>query len=288
MAYPVGKPSTEISPGVWQGTTPEGLQRWLGSMFTASGWIPGRHTGKVSGTTSWSYAYEPGAAMMWASWNGGAGLIVPIEAGVVPTSPAPSSGSRSDVVYVDSKGVVRVAQGATSAPEGVVLDRFVVPAGATNTNGATSNYDRTFAIPAGASLGRLHRFHDPANEIFGNVAAMTLGTGRFSLPSDRLVRFDLTHCISAEQDANPATGEATVMRWRVYIDNKLEVAFTTRAEWDNPQTNFMSFTKELAEGAHTVHYVQDRLKGARFKHHKGTAAAYAGNRFEVWDAGVSR
>lgn len=288
MAFPVGKPSTEVTPGVWQGTTPEGLQRWLGSQYMNTGIIPGKNIGTVSGTSSWSYAYDAGCAFMYVSQASGNGIMVPFEKGTVPTSPAPSTGTRNDVIYVDTNGVVRVAQGANNAPQGVVLDRRSVSAGATSTNSSVSNWDKSFSIPAGASLGRLHHFHDPANNIFGNISPMTLGTGRFSLPSDRLIRFDLTHCISAEQDGDMSSGEASVMRWRVYVDNKLEIAFTTRAEWDNPQTNFMSFTKQLSEGAHTVHYVQDRLKGARFKHHMGTSAGYPGNRFEVWDAGVSR
>lgn len=287
MAFPVGKPSTEVTPGVWQGTTPEGLQRWLGSQYMNTGIIPGKNIGTVTGTSSWSYAYDAGCAFMYVSQASGNGIMVPFEKGTVPTSPAPSTGTRSDVIYVDTNGVVRVAQGATNAPQGVVLDRRVVSAGATSTNSSVSNWDKSFSIPAGASLGLLHRFHDPAaDNLIGNVSPMTLGAGRFSLPSDRLVRFDLTHCISAvdgEWDTN-----ATVMLWQVFIDNKQEMSFTTRAEWDMPQANFMSFTKQLSAGAHTVHYVQSRLKGARFRHHKGTADAYLGNRFEVWDAGVSR
>lgn len=281
MTYPWPKAPAQDGTG----TTVQDLQRIVGAQYSTSGILP---TGGVTVTGTSSMAYKVTAGAVILKTAAGLGTLYPIEEQTVNTVPAPSTGSRQDRVVMDRDGAVRVVQGAAPAG-GITLGLFTVLAGITSTLAAQQSMDRNFAIPAGASLGRLHAFHDPANGVFGNVSPMTLGSGRLPvLPSDRLVRFDLTHCISAEQDANPATGEATVMRWRVYIDNVLEVAFTTRAEWDNPQTNFFSFTKPLSEGAHTVHYIQDRLKGARFMHHKGTAAAYAGNRFEVWDAGVAR
>lgn len=284
MGYPFGK--APLADGT--GTTPGDLQRILGAQYMTAGILPNGGL-TVSGTTSMAYKVEPGACFMWTSFTARLGMLVPVDGVTVPTSAAPSTGSRIDTVYVDGSGVVRVAAGQSRQPEGVAIARFTVPAGITATTSAQMSIDRDFAIPVGASLGRLSYFHDPATDVAGNVSAMTLGSGRFYLPSDRMIRFDMTHCISAEQDPKTSGGEATVMRWRLVVDGKqTDSTFTTRAEWDQPQTNQLSLTMLLSEGTHTVAYIQDRLKGARFIHRKGGAGGYIGNRFEVWDAGVSR
>lgn len=281
MTYPWPKAPAQDGTG----TTVQDLQRIVGAQYSTSGILP---TGGVTVTGTSSMAYKVSAGAVILKTAAGLGTLYPIEEQTVNTVPAPSTGSRQDRVVMDRDGAVRVVQGAAPAG-GITLGLFTVLAGITSTLAAQQSMDRNFAIPAGASLGLLHRFHDPANGTQGNKNAMTLGSGRFNLMSDRLVRFDMTHCISALQAPAPGA-EAAAIRWRVYIDNVIEVAFTTRAQWVNPQTNFMSFTKALSEGAHTVHYVQDQIEGfaTGFMHHKGTAAAYAGNRFEVWDAGVSR
>ena len=190
---------------------------------------------------------------------------------------------------MDRDGLVYVTQGAAPAG-GITLGLFTVPAGVTSTLSAQQSVDRNFAVPAGASIGMLHRFHDPANGIKGNVSPLTLGTGRFSVPSDSWVRFDMTHCLSAIQDADPEN-ESAAVRWRVYIDDVLELAFTTRVTLATPHTNFMSFTVQMSEGVHKVHYVQDQIEGMSgpgWMHHKGTSAGYPGNRFEVWHVGVAQ
>lgn len=281
MSYPFPKPPLPDGTG----TSSLDLQRIIGAQYHTSGILP---TGgvTVSGTSSMTYKVSAGAVVLKTA--AGLGTLYAIEEQTLNTIPAPATGSRTDRIVMNQDGAVSVTQGAAPGG-GITLGLFTVLAGTTSTAAAQQSVDRNFAIPAGASLGLLHRFHDPANGTQGNKNAMTLGSGRFNLMSDRLVRFDMTHCISALQAPAPGA-EAAAIRWRVYIDNVIEVAFTTRAQWVNPQTNFMSFSKALSEGPHTVHYIQDQIEGAAtgFKHHKGTAAAYAGNRFEVWDAGVAR
>lgn len=268
------------------GTQPVDLQRIVGAQYATSGILP---TGGVTVTGTGSMTYKITAGAVILKTPAGLGLLHAVEEQTINTLPAPSTGSRTDRVVMDADGRIYITEGATPAG-GITLAVFTVMAGVTATVNAQQSVDRSYAIPAGASLGLLHKFHDPANDVTGNPNAMTLGNGRFVLPSDRLVRFDLTHCLSAIQKVGNTATEAAAVRWRVYIDNALELAFTTRVAWTIPQTNFMSFTKQLAPGAHTVHYVQDQIEGfsTGFKHHKGTAAGYPGNRFEVWDAGAAR
>ena len=282
MGYPW--PKAPLPDGT--GTTPADLQRIVGAQYATSGILP---TGGVTVTGTASMAYRVSAGAVVLKTAAGLGLLHAIEEQTVNTLPAPSTGSRTDRIVMDQAGAITVTDGAAPAG-GITLGLFMVPAGITATTAAQQSVDRNFAIPAGASLGLLHRFHDPANGTRGNIEPITLGAGRFVLPSDRLVRLDMTHCLSAIQESTTDEPSAAI-RWRVYVDDTLETAFTTRVTRAAPQINFFSYTVTLREGPHKVHYVQDQIEGIAgpgWRHHKGTAEAWPGMRFEVWDAGVSR
>lgn len=283
MGYPWGKaPQADGT-----GTTSRDMQRIIGAQYVSSGILPNGGL-QVTGTSSMAYHVSPGALFMWTSGSERLGMIVPVDETTVNTLPAPATGSRVDTVYVDGLGGVRVTQG-TSIPEGVAIAKFTVAAGITSTAAAQQSVDRNFAIATGASLGRLHYFHDPANGVYGNISPMTLGTGRFTLPSDRLVDFRMTWTASAEPDgADQRTWG--VARWYVHIVGPTNITFATNWHYEgvHPRTEFLNITHALSEGSYTVHYVQQRMGGARFRHHKGGPDGWLGNRFEVWDAGVSR
>ena len=293
MVHPWPKAPVKVgeqpAPGtvdVLRGTAPAELQRIVGANWHTSGIKP---TGgvKVTGTSSMAYSVSAGSVVL--KTEAGLGLEYAVEAKTVNTVPAPSTGSRQDRVVMDRDGLVYVTQGAAPAG-GITLGLFTVPAGVTSTRSAQQSVDRNFAVPAGASIGMLHRFHDPANGVKGNASPLTLGTGRFSVPSDSWVRFDMTHCLSAIQ-GSPTDQPSAAIRWRVYIDDALELAFTTRVTRAAPQTNFMSFTVQMSEGVHKVHYIQDQIEGLSgpgWMHHKGTNQGYPGNRFEVWHVGVAQ
>ncbi|TDP76355.1 hypothetical protein DEU31_3063 [Brachybacterium sp. AG952] len=280
------QPAPEVV-DILQGTSPAELQRIIGANWHTSGIKP---TGGVTvkGTSSMAYLVTAGSVVLKTA--AGLGLEYAVEQQTVNTLPAPATGTREDRIVMDRDGLVYVTQGAAPGG-GITLGLFVVPAGIAATTSAQQSVDRNFAVPAGGSLGLLHQFHDPANAIKGNVSPITLGVGRTRpLPSDSWVRFDMTHCLSAIQEGTTDQPSAAI-RWRVYIDDVLELAFTTRVTRAAPQTNFMSFTKQLSEGVHKVHYIQDQIEGLSgpgWMHHKGTNQGYPGNRFEVWHVGVAQ
>jgi hypothetical protein len=284
MGYPYPKAPLEDGTG----TTPLDLQRIIGAQYVASGLLP-NGGGTVSGTSSMSYAVTAGVAFMWTSSAARLGMLVPFEAVTVPTDPAPATGSRTDTVYVDGDGAVRVAIGSASVPGGVPIARFTVPAGITATSAASQSIDRAFAIGTGASLGRMHSFHDPANGNWGNVSPMQLGRGRFTLPSDRLVDVRMTWTASAEPDGADYRTWG-VARWFVHVTGATTTSFATNWHYQgvHPRTEHLSITLNLNEGDHEVWYVQERMGGARFRHHKGGPDGWLGNRFEVWDGGAAR
>lgn len=201
MAHPLGLPSEQLPDGSWAGTTPQGIQRVLGQMYMNAGIVPGNRTEhRVVGTTGWSYDVPALTAFMWISHSARRGVLVPVEAETIPVSAPVGGASRTDTIYIDLDGVVKVAEGKTSAPAGVEIDRMVIPAGATNTRGAVSNWDIKYAIPTGASLGRLAFWAHPGS---GTVKkpVTTQFTKRFYVPSDRLIKLDMGTTLRATGSA---------------------------------------------------------------------------------------
>lgn len=271
------------------GTTPLDMQRIIGAQYHTTGILPSGGL-NVTGTSSMQYKVEAGALFMYTSSAAKRGILVPVEETMINTDPAPATGSRIDLIYVDGAGAVRLAN-ADTPPSGVAIAKFTVPAGITATTSAQQSIDRNFAIPAGSSLGRLHHFHDPANGTWGNISPIRLGNGRFYLPSDRLVKFELTWCSSAEPAGTDQTTSG-VARWFVYVNSTNGANQSFARNWHyqgvHPTTHHQSVTLSLREGVHEVYYIQERMHGARFRHHMGGPDGWLGNRFEVWDAGVAR
>ena len=278
MAHPLGQPSVEVSPGVWEGTTPAGLRRIIGSSFMSSGLLADRTTDRVSGTSGWAYKVPSGAGFAWLTWNAKQGILIPWEETTLNVSPPSGGASRTDVIYVGGDGVLKVREGANTPPASeLVIDRMVIPAGATNTSGATSNYDIKWAIPAGGSLGLLASHEVPAGNQSSSTEPRTIYTGRFTVPSDRIVRVDLTTCLRSV-DSSPGKGAMVIV-----IDGTYRRALF--ASYDSGfNTIAGSWSTTLAEGAHTIELHTLRQSGSAFR----TAAGGTTTELNVWDVGVSR
>jgi len=191
MGHPFGK--APLADGT--GTTPTDLQRVIGSMYMNSGLLP-NGGGRSTGTSGMAYKVDAGAAFMWTSSSAKLGMLVPFEATTVQTDAAPATGTRTDTIYVDGNGGVRIAIGSTSIPSGVKIAEWKVPAGITATTSAQESVNRNFAIPAGATLGRLAQWKDPGGGRVG-ASQITRHTEQFALPSDRLIRVDLLTTIKS-------------------------------------------------------------------------------------------
>lgn len=279
MTHPIGVPSTQLANGDWVGTTPQHIRRAIGSMYMAPGILPGPQTRfGARGTSGWSYSIPECTAFMWYDEANREGVLVPVDAGTISVSP--STGGRTDLIYVSLDGSVKVAEGATNRPEpGVTIDRMVIPSGATNTQGAVSNWDMRYAVPAGASLGRLVNYTIPgatwsqANATSDHV----MHTARFVVPTDRLVRIELSTSV---QSVSSAGGHAAI---GVEIDGTYRRA--VHMSYDGRQeTNSGVWTTEVAEGAHTLTVFCMKFAGANFK----TSGSASSSQVALWDAGVDR
>lgn len=273
MGYPW--PKAPLADGT--GTTPTDMQRIIGAQYMTSGILPNGGL-TVSGTSSMAYKVAAGAAFMWTSSAAKLGMLVPVDEVTVNTIPAPATGSRIDTVYVDGNGAVKVVQG-TSIPSGVAIARFTVPAGITATTSAQQSTDRDFAIGTGQSLGRLARWADPGGGAAG-MAETVRHSSRFHLPSDRLLRFDLTSTLRS----------ATATPGQMYIEIELQNAngswrrrmdVTHTREWDTRSANWSTGTRE---GTNTVIVRTKGTGGGTWEFSTGSSVT----ELSVWDGGPNR
>src|SRR5699024_5606800 len=135
------------------------LRRIIGAQYMNKGVLPNGGL-TVEGTSSMNYRVNSGAAFMWTSESSRLGVLVPCETLTIPTEAAPSTGSRTDSVYLSLDGIPRVTSGAVPS-SAVLLGSFIVSAGATSTISSQKTIDRDYAIGTGQSLGRLAHWDIP-------------------------------------------------------------------------------------------------------------------------------
>lgn len=287
MGHPLGKAPiqtgtvpTPTDMPVLTGTTPTDMQRIIGAQYATSGLLPSGG-GIVTGTSSMAYDVTAGAAFMWVSSAAKLGMLVPFEATTVVTDPAPATGTRTDTVYVDGNGAVRVAIGSATAPSGVAISRWTIPAGITATTSASQRLDRDFAIATGASLGRLAHWRDPGGGPAG-PGQTTRHQSQFYLPSDRVLRADISAMIKS-------TNGTGILELQVQIIDKSGTTYSRAmlcpfdADW---RTYGASWSFEIPEGTTTLK-VGTRLYSGTGNWEMSANQPFA-TEVNVWDAGVKR
>lgn len=273
MGYPWGK--APLADGT--GTTPADMQRIIGAQYMNGGILPNGGL-TVEGTSSMAYKVNPGAAFMWTSHAARLGMLVPVEGTTVNTAPAPATGSRIDTVYVNGSGAVGVVQG-TDIPSGVAIARFTVPAGIVATSSAIMSIDRNFAIPTGASLGRLAHWRDPGGGA-ASPAESTKMVSRFHLPSDRLVEVRVSTTIkSATSTPGEMYFEAHLESSAGSVRRTMFVAHTPA--WDSRSASWSFGT---AEGANVLTVKTKGVSGGNWQFSKGDSTTEV----SLWDQGVLR
>lgn len=271
MGYPFPKPP--LADGT--GTTPADMQRIVGAQYMNAGILPNGGL-KVVGTSSMAYKVEPGALFMWTSSSAKLGMLVPVDGVTVNTAPAPATGSRVDTLYVDGSGNVLVTQ-AETIPSGVAIAKFTVPAGITATTAAQQSIDRYFAVPTGASLGRLAQWVDPGGGAAG-VAETVRHTSRFFVPSDRLLRIDLTTTLRSAVSSSPGQMYVEVELRNANGSWRRRMDVTHGAEWDTRSANWATGTRE---GENTLIVRTKGTGGGAWQFSSGGSVT----ELSVWDGG---
>lgn len=299
------------------GVDPLTHRRIIKSHWANAGIVSGLN---VTGGSGLTYNVSAGNAVLSRSdsdgyteayWEGGT-------TGAVSTGDP--SNPRIDTVWLkaydaqqgdpDNRVHVGVTQGtpssspvAPSAPSGcLAIARMRMPAGATSTSSAQQTTARDYAIPFGASLGRLGYYHDTSNGTFDTTRFQraTRCAVQINIPTDRLLDLRFTASVACSGSGDQHTS------WYVaFMVDGVEVEYSGGEFWLNTETCETvqkNFTVEVEAGTHTIAVVTGWVSGevaplvrsGSYTIQGGTSAqgnftgTFPGKIFEVWDRGVAQ
>lgn len=278
------------------GTTPEDIQTITAAEYANPGILAGC---EVTSTSGMSYQIKAGAVVIELAKD--RYVKAPVAPQTIPTDPAPTVGSRTDVIYIkqnlvgsDGNNAVVAGVGRTVPANSVEIGRYTVSAGVTSTNQATRVGDTKYALPAGSSLGTLASYVDTDGAVRTRGTVYKRGAVSFFLPSDRQVEVSLQSCV-AVADVDGDLGAPRVpggsLLYSIYVDDVLQRSFERRYDnvWD---TVHFEFGMQLNAGRHTAHYtVENRWyeKGhsGKWKVNYGHEPKFPGDIFHIGDRGVT-
>lgn len=222
----------------------------------------------------------------------------PVLAQTIPTTAAPATGSRTDIIYVkqrfpatDGDNSVVVGVGTSLPSNSVEIGRRIVPAGATSTNQTTVTGNRIFTRPVGGSFGVLFSAVDTDGSEHAPGELLTRGSGSFALWTDSDVELKLSSCISATDIGSVTADEYGSVLYKIYVDDVLQYSWERRFDrfWESKEFSRMV---TLDQGRHTVKYtVQTQFKpdtqSGKWKVRYGGPNKFSGDDFRVIHRGVA-
>lgn len=277
-------PTVNGSGVITSGTTSTDIQRITGALYT-----PGLLAGATITTRS-DMQYQVAAGVGCVQMAAGLNVLIPIPATIVPTNTNSSGSPRTDIIYAtqnnpandgNSNVLIGVTTGAVPA-NSVVLKRFLVPAGASNTNTASATGNIDYSIPYGTNGGNLFRYHDTTNGVITTAPATV--SGQIYLPTDRMVTF--TILCTVDLDVN------TQVNWLAHtisVDGVRQMVLTTGRMADTyTQNHYWEHSMPLSAGVHSVAFKRDpganlTTNNLRLRY---VAGQYPGQIYTVRDGGV--
>ena len=282
----------QTSAGV--GTTDTDMRKIIAAQWESTGVIDGL---AVTGTTSLYYRVAAGVAVCSKGASDGKTLAY-FSGGNTSTVSANSSGNpRIDCIWItahdatqgDSDNLVTlgVTQGTPAATPAAPtiptyatpLAQMLVPAGATTTANAHHAASVGYAIPYGASLGKLGDTTWPNDADYSS--AITIPAQTFFLPTERLVSIDVTLTC-----ASTGTGDGSVYV-RLYLDGTLKRTFEQRTIRGVANSSFARDLWTVQAGNHTVYATITPGLANFHAYGTGTADSWAGQRLMTFDEGVA-
>lgn len=247
-------------------TNPQDFQRYLAAAYVNAHTNPIMSGGYVTGNGGRTYDVSPGTGLLktpagavYLSWTGGPTKIIDV----------PST-TRTDVVVVDAAGQIDVrVESDFDESQYIILDRRVLPGGATATSRSTSDHRRNYAIPYGGSL---HWFA-AAVEYKSGIVPRPVADGQapalmadaplpFWVPTDRYVDLHVEHAIFGKTrgdnnapywpDSDARSLGLGWMVYKVYLDNIL--LCTEELEYNAGYTRhgFSQWSVHVDQGEHTL------------------------------------
>ena len=252
----------------------------------------------LASSSSMGLTLNPGAAVVPTS--GTEAVIAPIPSTVITLDAAPATGQ--DVydicVTVSAGGAVTVSKVKNGEPtaNSVRIERWVVPAGASNAQGGYSQNVRSFAVPVGAGQSRIVDWQDPTG--YGGNATRTRFTQltkQIYLAQDRLLEFRISQTFSAKRGEGKGT-----FQWIITdsVAGRVTTPVLPYDEWPSGAGPMLGSTYQhsyilgLTAGYHTITWERQQVTGGQPIHASGTSPANEGsttrpaNRLEIFDVGI--
>lgn len=259
------------------GTKPEDLQAFIGAQFINSGSNPIVSGGVVTGTGGLTYNVSAGVGLMRTAFGA---FPVTWAAGATKLVQTPST-TRTDVVVVDAGGQFDVnVESSFDESKYIVLDRRILPAGATATSRSTSDKRRNYAIPYGGNLGWFGGYGEyrsgtvPAPERVVEIP--------FWVPTDRFVDLKFQQAIFG------AGGTTGGIRYQAFLDNVLLVTFELDFVAGYVVRHFPFDAVPVSVGDHKLRVERVSKWGGNATFFGGGSEKLAGGFVGIRDAGVQQ
>jgi hypothetical protein len=274
------------------GTSSQDIRRILGAQFTEGvfhGCDVGTHGANMT------YTVTPGVVAI--STASDEIVLAPVDQMTVTTAPAPSSGEpRQDKVYIqqrfpDLNGDANIVLGVTSGAvpaNAVQIRSFMVPAGVTNTDGATPHWPKPYAIQKNSSLGLLHYWQNTYSGTL-SIPLLREGWANIFVPTDRRVTFKVRALLNSKGASGFDDSKYCEWGFLFGIDGNDIALHSTPGLHQAWATYEYSSTVEVSAGWHNVNLGAFRIAGPGVAEtHYGVDGAGFGRRgieFSIYDEG---
>jgi hypothetical protein len=273
-----------------KGTSAQDIRKIYGGLYS-----PGVISGGAVTTSASVLSFAVSAGVAAIPGATGEVILAPIPAKTVTALPAPSTGSRTDIVYVQQRYTsiegdpdTDVFIGQTLPQRAVALGTYTINAGITNSNAAVLSGSVNYSIPYGASMGLLHEYkHNTSQNLPTSLTRW--GTGQINLPTDRKLLFSIRASLQAVGAVGFDNSKYCEYYFLPNIDNADFVIWQTPGLHQSLATYQFDGHFNASAGIHTVKFGIGRMVGP------GTGFTYAGTDgmgfgregiiFQVRDAG---
>lgn len=282
MATGLGIDAVTDGSGNVSGTSAQDVRRIWGGIYS-----PGILSGcnVTTSATDMTYTVKAGVAAIQTATDPRQVVLVPVPGIAVTANPVGAT-SRTDRIYVQQQipgstndVVVGVAQGTSIPANSQLLATFTASANSTTTSTSYFTGSMPYSVPYGANLGVFYAKTDTNNSAITKGTAVTIGTGTFTLMTDRKCIFMADTTVSALRPDgsravyfdNSAYTELTIEAW---IDGVKEFAWNTPGLHQAWATYHFEKNVNLLSGEHTVtykyYYGTNHGPGTVMRHFSGT------------------
>lgn len=266
MATGFGIDPTLNSSGIpTSGTTSKDIRNITAGIYT-----PGVISGAKVSTSASAMTYSVSAGVIAVPITSTEVVLAPVPATTIPTAIAPTSGTRTDVIYadqgipsIDGHSNIQIKVGTSLPARSVELGRRSVGANIKNTNAAIKTGNIDYSVPYGASMGIIFEFRDTRNGII-NHARSVVHTRTINLPTDRTVRLSMTSAMNSRNASAWEVAKYCTVAYEVKIDGATVSKFNTGGLERAIQTFTFQDTYVLRAGTHTVRFDMFRGSGAGY------------------------